>query len=145
MGLVEPRRRLVWHGVLLFVLGLLVGTMTSAMANPRMGLSAHVGAILNGALLIALGAAWDTVVLRTRGETSAFWMLVTGSYGSFVGLVLAAALGTKLSTPIHGAAHPAAPWAESVVNVVLSVSALAVLVGAIAVLGGLRRGERKGF
>lgn len=31
------RRRLVWHGVFVFVLSLLVGFVVPALTNPRMG------------------------------------------------------------------------------------------------------------
>jgi hydroxylaminobenzene mutase len=130
----DPGRRLVWHGVLLFLLGLLAGTAVSAMANPRMGLSAHVGALLNGTFLIALGAAWDRTELSARAETAALWLLLFGSYGGSLGVLLAAVLGTRESTPIHGAAHSAAPWAEVLVNLTLTVPAVALLVGTVMAL-----------
>src|SRR5512147_1881957 len=50
----ELGRRLIWHGVLLFFLGLVGGMFVYSMANPRMGLTAHVGAVTNGTYLIAL-------------------------------------------------------------------------------------------
>ena len=136
----QARRRLVWHGVFMFLLGLLMGTVTSMMANPRMGLSAHVGTVVNAIFLIALGAAWDAAVLSPRAEQAGFWLLVFGSYGGSVGLLLAATLGTHDSTPIHGAAQSADAWKESLVNVGLTVPAIAMLVGTAVVLRGFGRG-----
>ena len=129
-------RRLVWHGVLLFLLGLLVGVVVPAFANPRMGLSAHVGTVLNAAVLIALGAAWSTIELLPRAQGGAFWLLVWGSYGGCLGLVLAALLNTHAATPINGAAQPAGAWAEAIVFFLLGVPGAAVLAGTVIALRG---------
>lgn len=139
----DARRRMTWHGVLLFLTGLVIGLDLGAFANPRMGLTAHTGTVLNGVLLIALGAAWDLVRLSATAERAGFWLLVVGSYGSAVGLVLAAALGTHDATPIHGAAQAAAPWAEMLVTATLSGFGAAVLGGTGVVLWGLRRVGRR--
>ncbi len=37
MSLEDSRRRLMWHGMLLFLLGLLTGLLEAQFANPRMG------------------------------------------------------------------------------------------------------------
>jgi hydroxylaminobenzene mutase len=129
-------RRLVWHGVLLFLLGLLVGLVVPAFANPRMGLSAHVGTVLNGALLVALGAAWSAIELSPRAQRGAFSLLVWGSYGGCLGLVLAAIFNTRASTPINGAAQPAGTWIEALVFLTLAVPGAAVLVGTFMALRG---------
>jgi hydroxylaminobenzene mutase len=60
------RDRLLWHGVCLFLGGLLMGGVTYALPNPRMGLSAHVGGVTTGTFLIAIGAGWDAVRLSSR-------------------------------------------------------------------------------
>ena len=132
-------RRLVWHGVLLFFLGLVGGMAISAMANPRMGVSAHVGTVLNGTFLIALGAAWGGLDLSPRAQRIAFWLLVLSSYGGCLGLYLAAILGTHDSTPIHGAAQRASAWREGLVFVTLTASGIATLVGTTIALRGFGR------
>lgn len=38
----DSKRRLVWHGMFLFLLGLLTGFVEQQFANPRMGLAAHI-------------------------------------------------------------------------------------------------------
>ena len=51
------KRRLMWHGMLLFLLGLITGLLEQRFTNVRMGLSAHLEGVMNGILLLALGAA----------------------------------------------------------------------------------------
>ena len=121
------------------LVGLLIGTVTSSMANPRMGLSAHVGTLLNGTLLVALGAAWEVVVLSPPAAALGCWLLVLGSWGGCVGLVLAALFGTHESTPIHGGAMAVARWQETLVSGMLTVPGIAVLIGTAIVFAGLRR------
>jgi hydroxylaminobenzene mutase len=36
----DSQRRLIWHGMVLFLVGLLVGLAEGQVANPRMGLAA---------------------------------------------------------------------------------------------------------
>src|SRR5262249_13942785 len=58
-----------------------------------------------------------------------------------LGLLLAAVLGTRDSTPIHGAAQSAGYWSEMLVNLTLTVPGIALLAGTALVLVGL--GERR--
>jgi hypothetical protein len=58
-------RRLMWHGMFLFLLGLVTGLVEQRFANVRMGLSAHLEGVMNGILLLALGCHLE------RGETAA--------------------------------------------------------------------------
>ena len=138
----EWGRRFIWHGLLLFLLGLIGGMFVFAMANQRMGVSAHVGTVLNATFLIALGSAWRAFVLSPRAQRWAFWLLVSSSYGGSIGLFLAAILGTHDSTPIHGAAQSASQWKESLVMVFLNVSGLAIVVGTAIALRGFGRRVR---
>ena len=51
-------RRLMFHGMLLFIVGLLTGFAEQHFANVRMGLAAHLEGLMNGIFLLALGAIW---------------------------------------------------------------------------------------
>jgi hydroxylaminobenzene mutase len=53
----SAHRRLMWHGMFLFLLGLLTGFAETKFANVRMGLAAHLEGVMNGIFLLALGAA----------------------------------------------------------------------------------------
>ena len=64
-------RRLMWHGMFLFLLGLITGLVEQRFTNIRMGLSAHLEGVMNGTFLIALGAIWGHVELSPRIEKAA--------------------------------------------------------------------------
>ena len=142
MDTTDRAHRLFFHGMALVVVGLVMGTVIQSLANPRLGLSAHTGTLLNGALVIAMGAFWSRLALPPALETIAWWLVVAGSWVSAVALFLGAAFGTNTGTPLHGAAHPAAPWQEALVGAGLVGGGVAVLVGCGLALWGLRRTER---
>ena len=72
----DYRRRLLWHGVYLFLLGLLTGFLELKFNNPRMGLAAHLEGLMNGIFLIALGAIWAAVQFAPRLTDVAYWTLL---------------------------------------------------------------------
>ena len=135
----DMQRRLAWHGMLLFLLGLLMGGVVQSVANPRIGLSAHVGTILNGTFLIALGAVWGWVTLGPRLMATAFWLAVGGSYANCVFLFLASVFGTSRSTPLHGAGHVGRWWQEDLVEGGLVLGAVTLLISCAMVVWGLGR------
>ena len=91
----DPRtaRRLVLHGAILFLLGLLTGLVSGALRSPRLGLSAHLEGLMNGTFLLALGAVWSHVRLPMRAGAAAFWLLLYGTYGNWVSVLLGAYWG----------------------------------------------------
>lgn len=133
-------RRMAWHGVLLFLLSMLEGMVVQSLANPRLALSAHVGGAMSGMFLLLLGLAWSSLRLGPRAESWAYGSALLGFYGSTVGLVLAAAVGTRNSTPLNGAPVAASPLWEGLVNLLLSAGGVAVLVACALALWGLRGG-----
>jgi hydroxylaminobenzene mutase len=138
----DRARGLFFHGMALVLLGLLFGAVVQSVANPRMGLSAHTGTLMNGILVIAMGAFWTQLTLAPRLETLAYWLVVDGSYLNAVSLFLAAAFGTSRSTPLHGAGHLGSPAQELVVAAGLTIGAVAILAGCALALWGLRRPQR---
>ena len=138
----EARRRVFWHGTLLVLIGLATGGFLQSFANPRLGLSAHVGGIMNGTLIMVVGAAWRELVLSARVERALFWNLVGSGYLNWLGLLLAAAFGTTQTTPLLGDGVPAAAWQEAVVGLCLVSGAIGTLVAFAFLLYGLRRGAR---
>lgn len=50
-------------GLVLFLLGLLTGFVVPALKNPRMALSSHLEAVLNGMFLVLLGLLWPHIHL----------------------------------------------------------------------------------
>ena len=130
-------RRLAWHGVLLFVLGLATGVPIAAFTNPRMGLSAHLTGVQNGMALMLFGILWPELRLSGRIRGVTFTLLLASLYGFWADLTLAAALGTSRATPIAGAGHQGSAVAEAAVTVGLYATSVAILVAAPLVLRGL--------
>lgn len=135
----DAKRRILWHGTLLVLLGLATGGVLSSFATPQLGLSAHLGGIMNGTLMIALGAAWSEIHGSARATRLLFWSLVFSGYLNWLGLVLAAAFGTALSTPLLGDGTPAALWQEALVAFCLVSGAIVTLFAVVLVVLGLRR------
>jgi hydroxylaminobenzene mutase len=142
MTVAARAHRLFFHGMLLVVVGLVVGLIVPAFANPRMGLSAHTGMLMNGILLIAMGAFWTRQRLSERIETIGWWLLVAGSWISSAGLVAAATFGTAALTPIHGPPHAGPALQEALAGALLGVGGFAVLAGCIVAVWGLRTPPR---
>jgi hydroxylaminobenzene mutase len=131
-------RRLMWHGVLLFLLGLVTGFLEPRFANMRMGLAAHLEGLMNGTFLIALGAIWIQVRLSPTMKNVAYWTALYGTYVNWLVTILAAAFGTAALSPITGAGHSGQPWQESFVTISFLTVGVAILASSLLVLWGLR-------
>ncbi len=137
----DKSRALLWHGIFLFLLGLLTGLATGAMNNPRMGLSAHLEAVMNGTFLIVLGLLWGRLRLSARWLTILFWAALYGTYVNWASTLAAAIFGTGRTTQIAGAGHHAAIWQENLVDAGLYSLSVAMLVVCVITLVGLRPGD----
>jgi hydroxylaminobenzene mutase len=133
-------RRLMWHGMCLFLLGLLTGFVESRFTNVRMGLAAHLEGVMNGIFLLALGAIWTSVRLSPRAKTIAFWIVLYGTYGNWLATTLAAIFGTAALSPITGAGHSGLVWQESVVTIGFMTVGVTTLAFSVLMLRGLRAG-----
>lgn len=141
MDIREARRRLVRHGMVLFLLGLMIGLGVPAFTSSRLGLSAHLGAVMTGTFLLALGGVWDEARLSSRHAAAAVWLTLYGAWASSVALVLAAAFGTSGMTPIAGAGQAAAAgWQEALVDFGLVSGSPALIAGCGVIVSGLRGG-----
>lgn len=136
----DKGRALLWHGVLLFLLGLLTGLATGAMTNPRMGLSAHLEGVMNGLFLMVLGLLWGRLRLPARWLTALFWLALYGTYVNWASTLAAAIFGTGRMTPIAGAGHAAEAWQENLVSAGLYTLSVAMLAVCVIALVGLRPG-----
>ena len=76
-------RRLMWHGMFLFLIGLVTGTQERRFKNMRMALSAHLEGVMNGTFLMALGGIWGDVELPRPVEQAARWTALYGTYGNW--------------------------------------------------------------
>jgi hydroxylaminobenzene mutase len=136
--LTSMNRRLMWHGMLLFLLGLLTGFAEPQFANVRMGLAAHLEGVMNGIFLLALGACWTHLVFGPRATKVAFWLALYGTYMNWVFTTLAAVLGTGALSPITAPGRHALPWQEALVMNGFKTVGLAIVAFAVMALWGLR-------
>lgn len=132
------RQRLMWHGMLLFLLGLLTGLVSANLNNPRMGLAAHLEGVMNGTFLIAVSAIWDHVRLAGRRQVLAFRSALYGTYANWATTTLAALFGTGAMTPITASGRTGSPWQEAIVTAGFLSVALAIITAVVLMLWGLR-------
>ncbi len=135
----DSRRRLLWHGMSLFLLGLLTGFVEQNFSNPRMGLAAHLEGVMNGTFLIALGAVWTEVRLSPRLKGAAYWSALYGTYANWAVTLLAAIFGTAAMSPITAAGRSGQPWQEGLVTFGFMSVGIVIVASSILVLSGLRR------
>jgi hydroxylaminobenzene mutase len=131
-------RRLMFHGMVLFLLGLGTGFAEQHFANVRMGLAAHLEGLMNGIFLLALGAIWKEVRLSSRIASVVFWVTLYGTYGNWLMTTLAAVFGTAALSPITGAGHSGLPWQESLVLTGFMTVGITMVFSSAVVLWGLR-------
>jgi len=131
-------RRLMWHGIFLFLLGLFTGFAESHVANVRMGLAAHLEGVMNGTFLIALGAIWHHVKLAPTTKTVTFWLALYGTYVNWLITMLAAILGTGALSPVTAPGRTALPWQESLVTAGFLSVGITIVLASLLVLWGLR-------
>jgi hydroxylaminobenzene mutase len=131
-------RRLMWHGMFLFLIGLLTGFAEQHFANVRMGLAAHLEGVMNGTFLLALGAAWPQLRLSPPAKTFTYCITLYGTYINWLMTTLAAVFGTAALSPITGAGHSGLPWQEKLITAGFMSVGLAIVVAALLALWGFR-------
>lgn len=135
----DSNRRLMWHGMFLFLLGLITGFLETQFANTRMGLAAHLEGVMNGTFLVALGAIWAQVKLSPGLKRATYWSALYGTYTNWGITTLAAIFGTGALSPITAAGLSAQPWQESLVTAGFMSVGLVIIAATILVLLGLRK------
>ena len=131
-------RRLMWHGMFLFLIGLITGFLEQHFANVRMGLAAHLEGVMNGIFLLALGGAWSAVNLRPAMKATAYWTVLYGSYMNWVFTTLAAIFGTGALSPITAPGRAGQPWQEALVTAGFMSVGIVIVFSTILILWGLR-------
>lgn len=139
MNLSDNGRRLCWHGVFLFLLGLLNGALVPAFTNPRLGLSAHLAGVQNGMVLLLLGLLWPKLKLKPVWDAFAALAAIVSMYLIWLALALGAAFGTSRATPIAGAGFEGTAWQEAVVSSLLYLGSVGAIAAVAVVLFGLRQ------
>jgi (hydroxyamino)benzene mutase len=125
-------------GLILFLIGLLTGFTIPALKNPRMALSSHLEAVLNGMFLVLLGLLWPHVDLPHAWGVAAVVLIVYAAYANWLASLLAAfwGAGRKLA-PIAAGDHEGTAARESVVSFLLVSLSVAIVVGIVIVIVGI--------
>jgi hydroxylaminobenzene mutase len=131
-------RRLMWHGMFLFLIGLLTGFAEQHFTNIRMGLAAHLEGVMNGTFLVALGAVWSEVRLAPRTKVVAYGTALCGTYGNWAVTTLAAVFGTAALSPITAAGHTGQHWQETAVTMGFMFVGVTIIATSLFALWGLR-------
>jgi (hydroxyamino)benzene mutase len=134
----SSNRHLMWHGMFLFLLGLLTGLAEQHFTNVRMGLAAHLEGVMNGTFLVALGAIWAEVRLPSQAKATAYWTALYGTYVNWLSTTLAGVFGTAANTPIAAAGYSGQPWQETLVTAGFLTTGLSIIAASVLVLWGLR-------
>ena len=134
----ERRRRLLFHGMALFSIGLFTGLAEQHFLNVRMALAAHLEGVMNGIFLLAVGAIWNEVRLSSRAGTIAYRALLGGTYGNWAVTTTAAILGTAALSPITAVGHGATQWPEALVTAGFVLVGVAIISASLLLLWGLR-------
>jgi (hydroxyamino)benzene mutase len=135
----DIRRRLVRHGLLLFLLGLITGFAVPVMTNPRAGLAGHLEGVMNGMFLVIVGLAWSELSLSNRVGQIVSWLALVGAYANWAATTASGVLGTSRGTPIAGAGFHASPMAEHAVYALLVMVGLTTLVACTGLVVGAWR------
>lgn len=130
-------KTLLFAGTFLVLLGSVCGLVIPYFHNPRMGLSAHLGGVQNGILLIIIGLMWKHVSLSAWSGTLCTILSIAGLYAIWIGLVLAGVWGASAVTPIAGAGFSGTSGQEAIVKVLLYAGSLSVLVALIQLCVGV--------
>lgn len=132
------KRQLLWHGMALFLIGLLTGLIEQQFTNVRMALAAHLEGVMNGTFLLALGAVWNEVNLAPRTKAASYWAVLCGTYGNWAVTTLAAILGTAALSPITAPGRSAPAFQEMIVTLGFVAVGLTIIAASVLVLWGLR-------
>jgi len=127
-------KKLLLHGMILFLLGLITGGLIGFFENPRMGLSAHLAGVQNALVLLIFGLMWKHLSFAKNHETVCYYLSLYSMYSIWIALCLAGIWGTSRSTPIAGKGFIGSHYQELIVDVLLYSGSLAILVASIQII-----------
>jgi len=136
--------RLLQLGIVLLLLGLLIGIAIPALANPRLGVAAHVNAVIGALFLIAIAFIWPHLRLGPRALGAAFWLAIYSFFTASLMPLLGGVWGAGVTMlPLAAGTARGSAFQEGVIAVGLVTAGTAVIVLAIKLLFGLRGGVRE--
>ncbi len=134
----QAARKLKKSGMILFFFGLITGFLMMNLKNPRMGLAAHLEAVMNGAFLVIVGLIWNELKLSQQMRKLTYLTLNYGAFMNWFITLLAAFLGTSKMTPITGLGYSSTIFRENLVNAGFISVGLTMIFSLIVLIYGLR-------
>jgi (hydroxyamino)benzene mutase len=120
------------------------GFAVPLVAVPRLGLSVHTLAALEGVVLVSLGLMWPKLNLGDTTSRIAYWLFIYSTLATLIPYVLAAIWGAGNTTiPLAAGAARGTGVQEGVIKGILYSAAPAVLISLVLILWGLRLGGAK--
>jgi uncharacterized YccA/Bax inhibitor family protein len=96
----SDRVRVVFHGAVVLLVGLLCGLPTVPEEEPmRLWHTAHESLIMIGLLLLAVSSVIPVLKLERREANGLVWSLLATGYGLMIGLILQAVTGQHAFGP----------------------------------------------
>jgi hypothetical protein len=133
----RDRLRLIFHGALVLIVGLLCGLPTTVEAidgTARFWHTAHEALIMVGVWLLAASSLRPVLVLDERESRVFLWSLVMMCYGLMVALVLGGIVGASPFEP-GGTPGTVAAFVAALLGILGAfVAAVVTLIGARAAL-----------
>lgn len=135
-------RQAIWllrAGIALVLAAALMGLAVSHFTVPRLALSAHLIALLQGIFLVVLGLIWPKLVLTKVQAGIAFGLLTYQAVAAPLSNLFAAAWGAGNSiVPMAAGVAHGSTGQEAIINIGLRSAGAALIVGLLLVLWGLR-------
>ena len=141
----DATRSLLRFGIALLFLGLLIGLAIPVLAVPRLGVAAHLNAVVGALFLLAFGLLWPHLRLRPGVSRLAFWL---GPYSFFVASLMPLLGGIwgagAAMLPIAAGTARGTPFQEGVIGAGLVSAGIAILVLCGLLFYGLRADKNGG-
>lgn len=142
-GLPHDGHRLIQVGVVLFLLALLVGLGVRTFAVPRLALSAHLIAIMQGTFLMVTGLLWPKLRFTRPASRAGYILGIYGCFAAWTANMCGAIWGAGASmVPMAAGAARGNAFQEGAIKALLVTAAVSLIAFAILILWGLRRPAR---
>lgn len=138
----KEANNLIFLGLILFISGLTIGLFVQNMANPRMGLSAHLEGVLNGIFLMVVGVIWQKIYLSPKWLKASYWLLIYSTFANVSAVLIAAITGAGKMMPLAGGKEGSVGL-EALINFLLISLSLAILFACIMLMIGFYRFKQK--
>jgi hydroxylaminobenzene mutase len=137
-------RRLLQIGSAFFLFGLLIGLLVQKFTVPRLGLSVHLLALMQGLFLMVTGLLWPKLKLTTVLSRVAFCFIIYGCFAALIANLLAGVWGAGNSLlPIAAGSARGSSAQEMTIFIGLRSGAATLIISVILIMWGLRTADRE--